>query len=61
MEVNPFSESYPMCATCLNEPAVGPEIIDLSILPFPGFADFFFVVPDFDLADTLAQEAILEY
>ena len=38
--VKPFSESYPIRATCLNDPCVGPEIIDLSILP--PLVDFFF-------------------
>ena len=33
VEVNPFSASYPMCATCMKEPWVGPEIMDLSIFP----------------------------
>lgn len=40
VELKPFSGSKPMCATCTKEPAVGPEIIDLSILP--PLADFFF-------------------
>ena len=31
--VNPFSASYPMWATCLKEPWVGPEIMALSIFP----------------------------
>ncbi len=26
-----------MCETCLNDPSVGPEIMDLSIFPFPVF------------------------
>lgn len=43
-DVNPFSESYPIWATCLNDPAVGAEIIDLSILP--PLPDFFFVTSD---------------
>lgn len=40
-----------MCATCLNEPAVGPDIIDLSILPpLLGLDAFFFFAPsDLDL------------
>ena len=38
-----------MWATCLNEPAVGPEIMDLSILPpFPGF--FFLISDDLGLS-----------
>lgn len=46
-EEKPFSASYPMWATCLNDPCVGPEIIDLSILP-PLVTFFFF--PSEDLA-----------
>lgn len=50
VEVNPVSASYPMCATCLKEPAAGPEIIALSILPpLLDFTAFFFVDPDFAL------------
>lgn len=37
--VNPFSSSYPTCATCWNEPCLGAEIIDLST--FPPFLTFF--------------------
>jgi hypothetical protein len=40
VELKPFSGSKPMCATCTKEPAVGPEIMDLFILP--PLADFFF-------------------
>lgn len=47
VDVNPLLASYPICATCLKEPAVGPDIIDLSILPpLLGFAAFFFEDPD---------------
>jgi len=47
LDVNPDSASYPMCATCLNDPACGPDIMDLSILPpfeierFLGLLEFF--------------------
>jgi hypothetical protein len=47
LDVKPFSASYPMCATCWNEPAVGPEIMDLSILPDFDTALFFFDDVDF--------------
>ena len=53
-EVKPFSASYPMCATWRNDPAVGPEIMDLSILP--PLADFFFEDDAFVLA---AREGLL--
>jgi hypothetical protein len=32
-DVNPWSASYPICETWTKEPVVGPDIIDLSILP----------------------------
>jgi hypothetical protein len=47
LDVNPDSASYPMCATCLKDPACGPDIMDLSILPpfeietFLGLLEFF--------------------
>lgn len=48
VDVNPLSASYPMCATCIKEPAVGPEIIDLSI--FPPFNDFLLLLVAFGVA-----------
>lgn len=37
LDVKPASESKPMWATWTKEPAVGPEILDLSILDFVDF------------------------
>lgn len=33
LDVKPRSASNPTCETCMNEPAFGPDIVDLSILP----------------------------
>jgi hypothetical protein len=52
LDVKPSSASYPMCATWTNDPEVGADIKDLSILPlFDAF--FFFSVCGF--ADICSQ------